>query len=219
MQTIDAGVRQIALLADDSTDWGAQYGNDNTYVRVLKDLTDWIHELQQEKNDDGTAKYEGLKDTILYCPALYSYTGAGDAWYKDIPSNVQIVMTGGRTFGVASKDFADTFTKNTGRAPFMWINWPCSDMNRNTAYQYLVMGGQNNFLKPGATYGTYDASCSTRCSSPSRASRASSWPPTTAGTCGRAKRTDNSPGRTPSATSTTTRRSRPRAPVACVTSP
>ena len=156
MQTIDAGVRQIALLADDSTDWGAQYGNDNTYVRVLKDLTDWIHELQQEKNDDGTAKYEGLKDTILYCPALYSYTGAGDAWYKDIPSNVQIVMTGGRTFGVASKDFADTFTKNTGRAPFMWINWPCSDMNRNTAYQYLVMGGQNNFLKPGATYGTYD---------------------------------------------------------------
>ena len=60
------------------------------------------------------------------------------------------------TFGVASKDFADTFTKNTGRAPFMWINWPCSDMNRNTAYQYLVMGGQNNFLKPGATYGTYD---------------------------------------------------------------
>ena len=61
MQTIDAGVRQIALLADDSTDWGAQYGNDNTYVRVLKDLTDWIHELQQEKNDDGTAKYEASR--------------------------------------------------------------------------------------------------------------------------------------------------------------
>ena len=165
-------------------------------MRVLKDLTDWIHKLQQEKNDDGTAKYEGLKDTILYCPALYSYTGAGDAWYKDIPSNVQIVMTGGRTFGVASKDFADTFTKNTGRAPFMWINWPCSDMNCNTAYQYLVMGGQNNFLKPGATYGTYDGIMLNPMQQSEPSKQGIFMAAATAGTCGRAKRTDNSPGRT-----------------------
>lgn len=156
LQTIDAGVRQIAVLADDSTNWGEQYGNENTYLRLLKDLTSWLHELQQEKNADGTLKYEGLKDTILYCPALYTYTGAGEAWYKEFPSNVQIVMTGQRTFGAATPEFAAKFKGNTGRSPFMWVNWPCSDMNRNTAYQYLVMGGQNNFLKPGAEYNTYD---------------------------------------------------------------
>mgnify|MGYP000838546360 CR=1 FL=1 len=54
-------------------------------------------------------------------------------------------MTGGRTFGVASKDFADTFTKNTGRAPFMWINWPCSDNSKS----HLIMGGYDTFLHPG----------------------------------------------------------------------
>ncbi|KAB7789975.1 beta-N-acetylglucosaminidase domain-containing protein [Bifidobacterium leontopitheci] len=156
LQTIDAGVRQIAVLADDSTNWGDKYGNENTYLKLLKDLTSWLHELQQEKNADGTLKYEGLKDTILYCPALYTYTGAGEAWYKEFPSNVQIVMTGQRTFGAATPEFAAKFKSNTDRSPFMWVNWPCSDMNRNTAYQYLVMGGQNNFLKPGAGYNTYD---------------------------------------------------------------
>ena len=153
---IDAGVRQIALLADDSTDWGRVYGNEQTYVRLTQDLTDWLHELQQKRNEDGTPMYEGLKDTLLYCPALYSYTGGGESWYDKFPSNVQIVMTGRRTFGSATPEFAEEFKGNTGRAPFMWVNWPCSDMNRNTAYQYLVMGGQNNFLKPGAESGAFD---------------------------------------------------------------
>ena len=95
----------------------------------------------------------------------------------------------------------------------MWINWPCSDMNRNTAYQYLVMGGQNNFLKPGATYGTYDASCSTmQQSEPSKQgifmAADYSW------NLWQSEKDGQQSWETPSATSTTTRRSCPRAPVA-----
>lgn len=155
-QTIDAGVRQIALLADDSTDWGQRYGNDTTYLRILRDLTDWIHELQSMKADDGSALYPGLKDTILYCPALYSYTGAGESWYKQMPENIQIVMTGGRTFGIANHDFASRFKGNTDRAPFLWINWPCTDMARNYEFDWLTMGGHNTFLKSDVVAGDLD---------------------------------------------------------------
>ena len=116
------------------------------YTKLLTDMVAWLKEMKKT--------YPDLKTTLPF--VTQEYMGNGMSYFANFPKEVQIVMTGGRTFGVASKDFADTFTKNTGRAPFMWINWPCSDMNRNTAYQYLVMGGQNNFLKPGATYGTYD---------------------------------------------------------------
>ena len=60
LQTIDAGVRQIALLADDSTDWGRLYGNEATYLRILNDLTSWIHELQALRDADGTPRYATL---------------------------------------------------------------------------------------------------------------------------------------------------------------
>ena len=60
LQTIDVGVRQIALLADDSTDWGRLYGNEATYLRILNDLTSWIHELQALRGADGTPRYATL---------------------------------------------------------------------------------------------------------------------------------------------------------------
>ncbi|QWT17973.1 beta-N-acetylglucosaminidase domain-containing protein [Collinsella sp. zg1085] len=155
-QTIDAGVRQIALLADDSRDWGKTYGNEATYLRILNDLTSWIHELQAQKTSEGKAMYEGLKDTILYCPALYSYTGAGEAWYKKMPPNVQVVMTGGRTFGISHHGYAERFKANTERAPFLWINWPCTDMARNFSFDWLTMGGHNTFLKSDVVPGDLD---------------------------------------------------------------
>lgn len=152
LQVIDAGVREIALLADDARNWG----NDN-YLRLLRDLTDWLHELQQETNADGTPKYEGLKDTLPYCPAMWTYTGHGEAWYADMPSNVQIVMTGGRTFGFVTQEFSDSFVKNTkGRAPFMWVNWPCTDPTMGVDWNYLAMGGQNTFLRSGLKSQSYD---------------------------------------------------------------
>lgn len=145
-QVIDAGVRQIAILADDAGNQGA-----DLYKKLLEDTTQWLHELQKEKNPDGSLKYPGLKDTLIFCPV--NYMGHGEEWYKDLPKNVQVVNTGGRVWGKIDKNFADTFKNTSGVSPFMWINWPCSDNDKDA----LHMGGHDNFLgsdlKPGQVEG------------------------------------------------------------------
>lgn len=100
---------------------------------------------QPARADESPSDYQIFQ--LLYCPALYSYTGGGESWYRQMPENVQIVMTGGRTFGIANHQYAEKFKGNTGRAPFLWINWPCSDMARNFSFDWLTMGGHNTFLK------------------------------------------------------------------------
>lgn len=145
-QVIDAGVRQIAILADDAGDQGA-----DLYKKLLEDTTQWLHELQKEKNPDGSLKYPGLKDTLIFCPV--HYMGHGEDWYKDLPKNVQVVNTGGGVWGKIDKNFADAFKNTSGVSPFMWINWPCSDNDKDA----LHMGGHDNFLgsdlKPGQVEG------------------------------------------------------------------
>ena len=145
-QVMDHGVRQIAILADDA----ANQGND-LYIKLCKEMTDWLHEQQKATNPDGTLKYPGLKDTLIFCPV--NYMGQGESWYQQLPSNVQVINTGGRVWGKIDKNFASTFQRNSGVAPFMWINWPCSDNDKDA----LHMGGHNNFLgsdlKPGQVKG------------------------------------------------------------------
>lgn len=146
LQVIDAGTRQISILADDAGNQGA-----DLYTRLLKDTTDWLHELQAMKNPDGSVKYPGLKDTLIFCPEQYMYNG--EAWYKNLPENVQVINTGGAIWGKIDNRFATTFKNTSGVAPFMWINWPCSDNDKDA----LHMGGHNNFLgsdlKPGQVKG------------------------------------------------------------------
>ncbi|MDO4429317.1 MAG: beta-N-acetylglucosaminidase domain-containing protein [Atopobiaceae bacterium] len=146
-QVMDYGVRQIAILADDAGNQGAAL-----YTRLLEDMTEWIHEQQRATNEDGSLKYPGLKDTIVFCPV--AYYGQGESWYANLPENIQVVNTGGRVWGKIDNAFATRFSRNSGgRAPFMWINWPCSDNDKDA----LHMGGHNNFLgadvKPGAVEG------------------------------------------------------------------
>ncbi len=82
LQVIDAGTRQIAILADDA---GYQLGPNESadkhtgelYKRLLDDTTAWLRELQNEKNPDGTFKYPGLKDTLIFCPV--DYMGHGES--------------------------------------------------------------------------------------------------------------------------------------------
>lgn len=147
LQVIDkAGVRQIAILADDAADQGQAL-----YTKLLEDMTGWLHGLQAEKNADGTAKYAGLKDTIVFCPP--NYMSWGEAWYKNLPSTVQVVNTGGEVWGTVNNNFTSNFTKTSGVSPFMWINWPCSDNTKSG----LIMGGHDSFLgkdvKPGNIQG------------------------------------------------------------------
>ena len=145
-QVMDHGVRQIAILADDAGNQGS-----TLYTRLCNDMTDWLHEKQVEQNADGTLKYPGLKDTLIFCPV--NYMGWGESWYANLPKTVQVINTGGRVWGKVDNNFTSSFTNNSGVAPFMWINWPCTDNSKST----LSMGGYENALgtdvQPGKVQG------------------------------------------------------------------
>lgn len=129
-QVIEAGVRQVAILADDAGNVGG-----NNYNKFLTDMTAWLAEMKKT--------YPDLKQTLPFCPQEYMYNG--QAYYKNFPENVQIVMTGGRVWGEVNQNFTNTFTNNAGRGPYMWINWPCTDNSKS----HLIMGGYTTFLQPG----------------------------------------------------------------------
>lgn len=135
-QVIDNGVREIAILDDDAAVPG---GNPNNAVRVLKDMTNWLKEVQKE--------YPDMKLTLPYVPSDYGGWGTSNELQtlKNAPDNVQIVMTGGKVWGEVSKNFTDTYYNNMGSGPFMWINWPCTDNSK----KHLIMGGNSTFLHPG----------------------------------------------------------------------
>lgn len=129
-QVIDAGVRQIAILADDAPNVGGA-----NYTRTLTDMSNWLKELQPE--------YPGLKLTLPFC--TQEYMGWGQSYYGNFPENVQVIMTGGRVWGEVTNDFTSSFTNTVGRGPYMWINWPCTDNSK----KHLIMGGYTTFLHPG----------------------------------------------------------------------
>ena len=129
-QVISAGVRQIAILADDANNVGSA-----NYIKFLNDMTEWLAEMQEE--------YPDLKQTLPFCTV--EYMGTGESYYAQFPENVQIVMTGGRVWGEVSNSFTTTFTNNAGRGPYMWVNWPCTDNSKN----HLIMGGHKTFLQAG----------------------------------------------------------------------
>lgn len=134
-QVIDAGVRQIAILADDFWNPGGDNG-----LKLLQDITTWLEE-------DVKTQYPDMKTTVPYVP--YDYMGNGSSGelqiLKEAPDNIQIVMTGGKVWGEVTDTFTSTFTNNVGRGPFMWINWPCTDNSK----KHLIMGGYTTFLHPG----------------------------------------------------------------------
>ena len=134
-QVLDAGVRQIAILADDFWNPGGENG-----LRLINDVTDWLE-------TEVKAEYPDMKTVVPYVP--YDYMGNGSTAelqvLKNAPENVQIVMTGGRVWGEVTDSFTSTFTSNVGRGPFMWINWPCTDNSK----KHLIMGGYTTFLHPG----------------------------------------------------------------------
>ena len=144
-QVMDHGVRQIAILADDAGNQGSAL-----YTRLLIDMTAWIHDQQKAANEDGSLKYPGLKDTIIFCPV--NYMGAGESWYGNLPENIQVVNTGNQVWGKIDNGFATRFKANSGRSPFMWINWPCSDNDKDA----LHMGGYQNFLGSDVTPGSVE---------------------------------------------------------------
>ena len=129
-QVIKAGVRQIAILADD-----AGKKTPEQYRRTLEDMTKWLQEMQKT--------YPDLKMTLPFCAQEYMY--GGETYFSTFPENVQVIMTGGRIWGEVNDSFTQGFTDKTGRGPYLWINWPCSDNSKN----HLIMGGYTTFLHSG----------------------------------------------------------------------
>ncbi|AWX70028.1 hypothetical protein DP067_01440 [Mycoplasmopsis anatis] len=129
LQVIKAGVRQIAILADDI---GSAIAED-FQVKLLNEIVDWLKELKK-------TQYPDLKTTLPY--VVREYGGWGQEYFKRFPQEVQIVMTGGKTWGEVSKNFTDSFKGKVGRSPMLWINWPCTDNSKN----HLIMGGYKEFL-------------------------------------------------------------------------
>lgn len=130
-QVIGAGVRQIAVLADDAGNQGSAL-----YIKLMNDLVAWV------SSDDMQKKYPGLKTTIPFCPVEYG--GNGLAWMSKLPKEVPVVMTGGKIWGEVTDGFTNAFYNNVKRGPYMWINWPCTDNSK----RHLIMGGYANFLHP-----------------------------------------------------------------------
>ena len=134
-QVIDQGVRQVAILADDFANPGGQLG-----LRLVNDITTWLE-------NEVKLQYPDMKTTLPYIPFDYMGNGSSNefTYLKQSPENVQLVITGGRIWGEVTQNFSQTFKNNTGRAPYYWINWPCSDNSK----KHLIMGGNDTFLHPG----------------------------------------------------------------------
>lgn len=134
-QVIQSGVRQIAILADDASNFN-NTGNlgGNNYERLLRDMSAWLIEIQKT--------YPDMKTTLPFCPVEYGDDGL--PYYSNFPDNVQIIMTGGKVWGEVSDSYTTTFTNIVGRGPYMWINWPCTDNSKN----HLIMAGYSTFLQP-----------------------------------------------------------------------
>ena len=131
-QVMGAGVRQIAVLADDAGNQGS-----DLYIKLMTELVDWV------SSEEMQSKYPGLKTTIPFCPVEYMYNGA--SWMSNLPEEVPVVMTGGKIWGEVSDNFTNVFYNNVKRGPYMWINWPCTDNSK----RHLIMGGFKDFLHPG----------------------------------------------------------------------
>ncbi len=140
-QVIDAGVRQIAILADDAGNPGGP-----NYKRTLDDMTKWLKDLQAQP------EYKDLKIVLPFCVQEYM-NGVPNLpeYYKTFPDNVQTMVTGGTIFGDVNKNFTKAFTEKYGHGPYMWVNWPCSDHSKN----HLVMGGYH-MLRSDVEPGTVD---------------------------------------------------------------
>ena len=84
-QVMGAGVRQIAVLADDA---GVPDKDPQLYVTLMTDLTNWV------SSEEMQSKYPGLKVIIPFCPNDYMGNGSSDQFQtlKKLPETVPLVV-------------------------------------------------------------------------------------------------------------------------------
>ena len=141
-QLMKVGVREFGILADDAP---SPVGGYNSYNRLMKDMTDWLTEMQ------GT--YSGLRKEMIFVPGQYWGNGREDelkSLNENLPHSTSMTLTGGKIWGEVSESFLSTLKNNlsaggkTYRPVSLWINWPVTDNSK----QHLILGGGEKFLHP-----------------------------------------------------------------------
>ena len=139
-QVIEAGVRQIAILADD-----AGLKRPEEYKRTLDDMSAWLKEQQKT--------YPDLKLNLPFCVQEYmNGVPSLPEYYTTFPENVQLMVTGGAVWGDVYRNFSTPFKEKFGRGAYQWVNWPCSDNSKDN----LVMDGYqvlHTDVEPGSMEG------------------------------------------------------------------
>lgn len=144
-QLMLVGAREFGVLADDAP-W-PKHGDDD-YIRLMKDLLSFLRKRKRN--------YPDLVTDMIFVPYYYYSDGAEDNGHYDLrdlnaglPDKIHMVVTGGKTFGVASNEFLNELEGNLTRkgAKYhpvqLWINWPVNDGSRNN----LIMGGATHYLQ------------------------------------------------------------------------
>ena len=141
-QLLDVGVREFGVLADDAP---SPVGGYHSYVRLMKDITNWLTEKQ--------TTYSGLRKDMIFVPAWYMGQGTEAelrTLNEHLPENVHLTLTGGKVWGAVDQTFLTNLKKNlteggkTYRPIQFWINWPCNDNTK----PHLILGGGEKFLHP-----------------------------------------------------------------------
>ena len=141
-QLLDVGVREFGVLADDAP---SPVGGYLSYVRLMKDITNWLTEKQ--------TTYSGLRKDMIFVPAWYMGQGTEAelrTLNEHLPENVHLTLTGGKVWGAVDQTFLTNLKKNlteggkTYRPIQFWINWPCNDNTK----PHLILGGGEKFLHP-----------------------------------------------------------------------
>ena len=103
-QLLDVGVREFGVLADDAP---SPVGGYHSYVRLMKDITNWLTEKQ--------TTYSGLRKDMIFAPAWYMGQGTEAelrTLNEHLPENVHLTLTGGKVWGAVDQTFLTNLKKN-----------------------------------------------------------------------------------------------------------
>ncbi|MCM1107621.1 MAG: beta-N-acetylglucosaminidase domain-containing protein [Clostridium sp.] len=122
-QMYNLGVRAFAIFFDDIS---AKSVNDQ--VAYLNFLTD---EFVDSKGD---------VEPMIVCPTQYNKAWSGGDYLStmgmQLYPDIRIMWTGNSVCDMIQREDADWFTEQTGRKPFIWLNYPVNDYGQHN----LLMG-------------------------------------------------------------------------------
>ncbi|MEC0089688.1 beta-N-acetylglucosaminidase domain-containing protein [Paenibacillus macquariensis] len=135
-QLYSIGVRQFGLFMDDIS-LDQSLTDKEKHVKLITDVAQWV-----------TSK--GDVKSLVYCPPYYnqSWTGETGKPYlqalRNVPNNVEFMWTGSSVVGTVNTTDMQWVKKETGRDPYVWLNWPVNDYKDSR-----LMLGKGEVLKPG----------------------------------------------------------------------